>query len=148
MNAPTLCIVLVGTVAVSMLGCTHGTTPVAKPGVASAGRASEIARPELDSLRSRYRNVYDLIRAVRPGMLISRELRAVTPSRDAPRSEPSGVKVFVDDVYVGGVDVLAAIPIRSIVFVHRMTATDATTRYGSGMTGGVIAITTAATRWR
>ena len=114
----------------------------------SVGRASEITRSELDSVRGRYRNVYELIHAVRPGMLNSRDFRPQVSSPSAARGEPRGVKVFVDDIHVGGIDVLTTIPVRSIAFIVWMSPSDATTRYGSGMTGGVISITTVVTRPR
>jgi hypothetical protein len=148
MRARILRSVLSVILAVTVGGCASHARRGSATTALSLERVNAILMPELDSLRARYRNPYELIRAVRPGMLISRDFRPPVSRPDATRSEPIGVKVFVDDVYLGGIETLTTIPLRSIVFIQRMTPADATIRYGSGMTGGVIAITTLATRWR
>ena len=130
------------------VGCTHGGGRPSGRRSDPESSASMITRRQVDSLAVRYPNAYDLIRTVRPNMFVTRELREPRPVHDGFVGDPIGVKVFLDDVFVGGTDMLRRIPSRSIIFVQHLSAPDATTRYGSGMTAGVIVITTGATRFR
>ena len=135
------------TVATSFTACGHVGSPAPwGPTYPVDARASSISRSEIDVLMRDYRSAYELIRKARPGLLVSHEVRLPYPTREGAPMDPSGMKVFVNDVYAGGIDALTTIPSRSIVFVQRLSPSDATTRYGSGMTAGVIAITTSADR--
>ena len=129
------------------LACAHGSGRSPNRSPDAGGSASIITRAQIDSLMARYPNAYDLIRTIRSNMLLTREVRIPHPVREGLQSDPSGVKVFIDDVYVGGVEMLRRIPSRSIIFVQHLSSSDATTRFGSGMVGGAIVITTG-TRWR
>jgi hypothetical protein len=64
------------------------------------------------------------------------------PSSGTVQGDPDMPIVFIDDVRYGDVQSLARIPstgIESMVFI---SATDATTLYGTGYTGGIIRINT------
>lgn len=141
-------IVVVMLVALSA-GCAHSSSRVPRQrGFDRGGSASTITRPQIDSLMMLYANAYDLIHIARPNMLVSRDVRLPLPIREGAQADPSGVKVFLDDVYIGGIEMLRRVPSRSIILVQHLSPSDATTRYGSGMVAGVIAITTGAARYR
>jgi hypothetical protein len=53
-----------------------------------------------------------------------------------------GPAVFVDGVFLGGLDVLADIPIGELARIKYFSAWDATTRFGAGYANGVIELTT------
>jgi hypothetical protein len=54
--------------------------------------------------------------------------------------------VYVDEISMGGVDVLRTIPKQAVARIQWLSAVDATTRYAGGHMGGVIAVTTGASR--
>ena len=100
----------------------------------------EISRAEIGSVASQYKNAYELIRGLRPHMLQPRGFAAATAPGPGGRTALGGVKVFVDNVFVGGTEMLSTIPVPSIALVRHLSASDATIRYGSGMEGGAIVI--------
>ena len=100
----------------------------------------EISQAEIDSVASQYKNAYELIRGLRPHMLQPRGFAAATAPGPGGRTAPGGVRVFVDNVFVGGIEMLSTIPVPSIALVRHLSASDATIRYGSGMEGGAIVI--------
>ena len=53
-----------------------------------------------------------------------------------------GPAVFVDGLLLGGVEVLADIPIGELARIQYFKAWDATTRFGDGYPNGVIAVST------
>lgn len=139
----------------SVLACACASTPragssrpvLSRTPTITSGSADALTRQEIDSLMPQYPSAYEMIHRARPNMLVSRDVRLPYPTREGLVSEPTGIKVFVDAVYVGGIDMLRRIPSRSVLFIQHLSPTDATTRYGSGMVAGAIVITTG-TRWR
>ena len=89
----------------------------------------------------------DIVQRYRSGWLRPRSQGTVQGARLSDRSQvvitdSDTPIVFLDDVRYGEVESLARIPstgIESMVFI---SATDATTRYGTGYTGGIIRINT------
>jgi len=79
------------------------------------------------------RNLYDLLARVRPNWI--RPQGAVLVSGTSP------VVVYVDNVRFGGVGVLSDIPVQEVEQVRFVDGTDATTRYGMNLDGGVIEVT-------
>jgi hypothetical protein len=80
-------------------------------------------------------------------MFVSREAHAVRvrSSGGTPRTgDALEVSVYVDELYVGSLQVLSSIPARSIVAIRRMSLATAPTRYGQGLAAGTIIITTSA----
>lgn len=125
-------------------GCTSRRP--ASPAPPSAISA-EISRAQIDSVRDRVGTALELIRLVRPSMLVSRETHAVPlrSSGGTPRTDDAlDVTVYVDELYVGNLEVLSSIPARSIVAIRRMSLATAPTRYGQGLAAGTIVITTSA----
>ena len=54
---------------------------------------------------------------------------------------PAPVIVYMDNVRVGGVSILYDIAVESVEAVSFVSASDATTRWGTGVAGGVIEVT-------
>jgi hypothetical protein len=107
-----------------------------------ASVAMEIVRSEIDSLRPRVPTAYDLIRRLRPAMLNSRDPRASSMQTAGGSTETSRVSVYVDGLYVGGLEVLSTIPARSVTSIRRISSATASADFGSGLSGGAIVVTT------
>lgn len=108
--------------------CTAGTTS------GSPGRSSDlISDEELEEARQRGENLYQAIQRLRPTWLVA---RGVTMRE---RIEPV---VYLNGSPYGELDFLRQISVSDVREVRRINAADATTRYGTGHAGGVIAVTT------
>lgn len=81
---------------------------------------------------------YDLIQRLRPSFL--RQVGAVTLKADGPGARD--VVVFVDGMPIGERSVLREIPAQDVARIERLTASEATTRFGTGFPHGAILITT------
>lgn len=81
-------------------------------------------------------NAYDLIYKLRPQWLRSRGIKSIN------FPEASQPVVYVNRAEYGSINSLNNIPISNIAEVRYFNASDATTKYGSNHTGGVIEITT------
>lgn len=80
--------------------------------------------------------VYDAIQRLRPEFLRSRgQVSLENPSASLP-------VVYLDDIRLGGPDALRTIRVSDVHEIRYLSASDATTRYGTGHAGGVIAVTT------
>lgn len=85
---------------------------------------------------SRARNAYDVIHKLR-GNFLSR--RGETSFDGTSSALPT---VYVDEQNYGNIEILHTIPAQVIATIRLYRAWEATTRYGVGNMGGVIAITT------
>lgn len=108
-------------------------------------RLHSISRTEIDVAASRYATAYEIVRALRPAMLVTRGATGRVPP-GVPWSASPGIKVYLDGVQFGGVESLAAIPARDVFDVQWLSPMDATTRYGTGNTAGAIVVTTRGAR--
>ena len=116
---------------------------------ARAGRAPDptrIARAEMAPVAERVANAYDIVLALRPAMLVLRGVGAPTNPASTSRDNSSGIRVYIDEVNVGGVEMLRTVPSEIVVQVKWLSAIDATTRYGRGHGAGVIGVTTRSPR--
>ena len=86
---------------------------------------------------SRATNAYELIRSLRPNFLSYRGETSF--DKRASRPYPN---VYVDDQAFGTISVLQSIPATDVASVRLYRSWEATTKYGTGNTGGVIAIVT------
>lgn len=91
---------------------------------------------------------YEVIQVLRPNWLIVRGTQGfaesgtgTTNGRDVAivPGLPT-IKVYTDNAFLGGLDALKTIPKGSIVSMQRLTAAQATTRWGAGHTHGAIVI--------
>jgi hypothetical protein len=149
LRASELCIAAVVLLTASACGPSMNAARTSHP----SHWSSEITRPEVDSfLVSRSGSALDLIRHLRPGMLVARDSRArPTPARvSTGRAAPlaftptasRGIRVYLDHMLLGGIDNLTTISSNSVLTVRWLSPIDATTRYGTGHADGVIEVTT------
>ncbi|UCG87599.1 MAG: TonB-dependent receptor plug domain-containing protein [Gemmatimonadota bacterium] len=99
----------------------------------SSGRSRNVLTAE-DLQGQSERNLYDLLARMRPNWI--RPQGAVLATGTTP------VLVYVNNVRMGGVAVLADIRLDEVEQVRFVDAIDATTRYGMNTDGGVIEVTT------
>ncbi|MEJ2678380.1 MAG: hypothetical protein P8174_04790 [Gemmatimonadota bacterium] len=78
------------------------------------------------------RTAYDVVQRLRPYFLQNRG--------PASMNRPSGVVVMVNGIPRGGPDVLRSINVAQVQEIRHLSASEATTKYGTGMTGGVIEV--------
>ncbi|MGH3161723.1 MAG: hypothetical protein ACREOQ_13885 [Gemmatimonadales bacterium] len=103
-------------------------------GGATARDANVITAPELS--RSRATNAYDAIRRIRPELLRIRDPGSVVYFR---ANRPA---VAVDNVIVGGIEVLQAMPLDTVARIEYVNSWKAAKKYGSTFGNGVMLIET------
>ncbi len=110
----------------------------ASQGGQTAARSSNIiTAEEIASISAA--NAYEVVQRLRSKWLITRG----TPGARDPILEgglSGGIVVYLDGVRRGGVEALRDIPVEQIRELRWIDAKDATTRYGTGHTSGVIEI--------
>lgn len=116
------------------------STQVLSPSVGAV--AMEIPPKEISSLRAQVTSAYDLIRRLRPTMLASRDPSVSADPTRAISPTTTGVIVYVDGVYIGGLDVLSSIAARSIISIKRISPASASVQFGTALSAGAIIITT------
>jgi hypothetical protein len=112
-----------------LVACASGTAGSRPLGARDFITAAEINETTATS-------ALDAVRLLRPHFLRSRGVRS---TRNPVPSEPV---VYVDGVHHGDLSSLERIRAQDVAEIRLLSATDATTRYGSGHAGGVIAVTT------
>ncbi len=120
--------VLLLAVPVLMTSCAAGTQ--------SAGerpRSSQYVLTSEDLASTNELTAYDAIQRLRPLWL-----RPRAPSARGP----APIVVFVDNVRIGGVDYLSNLSLNDVEEIRFINPSDATTRWGTGVAGGVIEVTT------
>jgi hypothetical protein len=117
------------------------------PTLRSPGQRADITQPEIQTVLGRSSTAYDIVKFLRPEMLLRRTVTGVEPTPAMMAKELPGVHVHVDDVRVGNFDILSTIPARAVTSIRWLSATDASTRFGNGHTAGVIVVTTLGGRW-
>ena len=105
---------------------------------------SEITSSEVDRVHDpAATTAYDVIRLLRPWMLVSRSLRDLDATAGARhQSSQHDVEVYLDGTYIGGVDELKSIPRASVAKVRWLSPIEAAARYGPGHAGSAIAVST------
>lgn len=125
---------------VAVLGCVRPSGPT------GTGRyrmdMKEISCAEIEPQLGRFGTAYDIIHALRPNMLRSRDVAAGSQPRSSVWQRSSGIKVYLDGIAYEGVGSLATIPAVNVQEVRWLSPMDATTRYGTGNTAGAIVVTT------
>ena len=97
------------------------------------GSRNVITQEQLAELPPEY-NLYQAIRRLRPGWL-----RARGPSN---MDGAAAIQVFLNNVRVGTADILETRPLDGVLELRFYSATDATTRWGTGVGAGAIEIIT------
>jgi hypothetical protein len=104
------------------------------PQVASSQSSDVISQAELES--AGVTDAFQAINRLRPMFLRRlRETSQVVPGR-------SLLEVYLDDLKLGGLETLQTMPIESIKSIRYLTSSEATIRWGTNHTGGVILLTT------
>jgi hypothetical protein len=106
-----------------------------RAGRVESAKSPLITEAEIDALR--VATAYEVIQRLRPGFLTYRG----ETSLDRSRSQPYP-KVYVDGQEFGPISTLGTIPADQIAAIRLYRSWDATTTFGMGNMGGVIAITT------
>jgi hypothetical protein len=109
--------------------CSH-TRPMGD-GVSSA---DDITEEEIATISAS--NAYEVIRRLRGNFL---SVRGRTTLMGTSSAEPT---VYVDDQAYGPVSSLRTIPASQVAHIRLYRSWEATTKYGTGNMGGVIAVTT------
>jgi hypothetical protein len=104
------------------------------PRVAGGSSRDDITRSQIELLPEG--TAFNVIERLRPRWLNARSLG--TPRNPAP----SYAMVFVDEILFGAISALHRISISEIERIEFLNARDATTRYGTGYSGGIIRIIT------
>lgn len=105
-----------------------------RPRTAAAYDAQLITEDEVEA--SGAANAYEVIRKVRANFL---SYRGETSLRNTSSPYPI---VYVDDMAYGEISLLRTIPAMQISTIRLLRAWEASTKYGMGHMGGVIAIST------
>jgi hypothetical protein len=95
---------------------------------------SVITAPELKATRAAH--VYEAVERLHPEYLRTRGPSTMM------NTTAMGPAVFVDRMLIGGIEVLADMPLNDVQRIRFVSAWDATTTYGEGYSNGVIEITT------
>ena len=97
-----------------------------------------ILAAEISERASEATTALDVIRKLRPQMLRNRGVASPSDST----GETARPRVYVDNVLFGDTDRLQSVIASTISEIRFINASDATTRFGTGHTGGVISILT------
>jgi outer membrane receptor for ferrienterochelin and colicin len=118
-----------GMLAISTVGCMgHGQASERQHG------SSVITAEEMQALS--VSSVTEAVQRLRPNWLAARGALSIqNPAAGRPI-------VFVDGIRFGTAESLQRVRVIEVEFVRYLNARDATTRYGTGHAGGVIAVTT------
>ena len=114
-----------------------GSSGITAPRPKSGG-ADLILESEIAARAGEATNALQIIMKLRPQMLRSRGV--ISPND--PNGEATTPKIYVDNVSYGNVESLSNINAAQIKEIQYIKATDATTRWGTGHTGGVIMVVT------
>jgi hypothetical protein len=118
-------------------GCASGGA--SGPSTRSSRSQDVITEAEITGRVRDATNALQIVEQLRPQMLRSRGSSSLAPSATSDDALP---RVYVDDISYGNLNSLSNINSASIREIRFIKAGDATTRWGTGNTGGVILVTT------
>ena len=78
------------------------------------------------------RDAYELVRALRPHFLTERN------TGSAGRSRPGQLVVYVNNAERGNLETLRTIPRHAVLEIRKLSAADATTKYGKDQNGVIL----------
>jgi hypothetical protein len=125
--------------ALLVAGCASGSGSATQTGETAPQRApvrrdrNVLLRTELSEVQQVEMTVYQAIRQFRPNMLMG------TPASTMTGTAPA-LSVYVDDTRQGGVEALSQIRMTEVERIEYMNGSEATTRFGTGHSGGAIVI--------
>ena len=149
MRRPTLLLALTTLAAACGGGAASGATPasVPAPATATATAAAPSARvprsssnlitsAEIEAAAQDIQNAYELVERLRPMMMRPRNLSAGAVGAGTT----FGVVAYVEEVRLGDLEALATVMRATVREIRYIGATDATTRWGTGHSSGVIQV--------
>ena len=141
-------IVRVAFVALAAAAChQNSVTAPPRPTSRSAGQRDEITRRDIEPLLTQASSAYDLVKLLRPTMLLNRTVTGIEQTARVVANEMPGLHVHIDDSRVGAVDMLQTIPAQTVASIRWLSPSEASTKYGNGHTTGVIAVSTLFGKW-
>ena len=102
-----------------------------------------ITAQEIASAGKSYSTAYELVESLRPTMLRSRaSTMTYNTSSGTSTNDAASISViaFVDDVRLGAVESLRQVPASQVKEIRYINGRDATTKWGTGYTSGVIQV--------
>jgi hypothetical protein len=124
----------------SAVACTSGSgggATAARP----SGSSTLITLDEIS--RGTYSTALDIVESLRPSMLRPRGMSLSNPNTtgvSADQAVSISVVVYLDEVRLGEPGRLSTIPAGSVREIRYINARDATTRWGTGVSSGVIQV--------
>ena len=117
---------------IGLVGLLVGASACAASTQSEGTRADRdvIVRADFEALS--LNTAHDVVRQLRPMWL---QLRSVGGTREEP-------VVYVDNMQRGGLSALTELPASAVLEIRYLSATDATTRLGTGHRAGAILLTT------
>ena len=146
-----LAVALTTSVVVGLAACGGGATtagaPAGTPAPATATATARVARPprgssslitsaEIEAAAPDILNAYQLVERLRPMMMRPRNLSAGSVGD----GNVFGVVAYVEEVRLGDVESLGTVMRATVREIRYIGATDATTRWGTGHSNGVIQV--------
>lgn len=142
--------VIVGVLAIASLGaCASGgsskapapSSAAAAPNTVRRGSANLITQAEIES--AQLETIYDVIERLRPNMMRTRGQmgRVAGAAEGQSGAGMSTIKVYLNGTGIGDISMLRGIQASSVKQVQFLSASDATTRFGTGNDAGAILVT-------
>ncbi len=127
-------------------GCASGGAAASTTGAGAEAQAARPARgtlnlipnAEVEAAGGDILNAYELVSRLRPSMMRYRNQTAGTTSS----GEVTGPVAYVDDVRLGALELLRTVMRASVKEIRFISPTDATTRWGTGHSNGVVQVIT------
>ena len=142
-----LAVVLTTSVVAGLAACGGGATTAGAPAGTPAPATARVARPprgssslitsaEIEAAAPDILNAYQLVERLRPMMMRPRNLSAGSVGD----GNVFGVVAYVEEVRLGDVESLGTVMRATVREIRYIGATDATTRWGTGHSNGVIQV--------
>ena len=130
-------LLLLATVLVVACGGSGGSASPSSAPRPVRGASDVIAESEIGA--SSYQTALEVVQNLRPNMLIP---RGVTSDRSGMTAASIPIIIYMDDIRLGEPSSLGNIPASRVKEIRFINSRDATTRYGTGHSSGVILVTT------
>lgn len=123
----------------AVAACGGGAGGTAQPSTTTRVRGSANVITEAEINSAAYQNALEVVQNLRPSMTVA---RGVGADRSGLLATTIPIVVYMDDVRLGEIQSLVNIPANRVKEIRFLNAGDATTRYGTGHSSGVILVTT------
>jgi hypothetical protein len=128
---------------VALLACSSGGATSGGASAARRGGANLITAEEIVSSGGNMESALDIVERLRPTMMRPRASTFGAVRSDGTQGgESIPVVAFVDEIRLGDVTNLRSVPAAQVLEIRYISATDATQRWGTGYSSGVIQVIT------